>query len=348
MALIGLAEMAELFGVTKQVVTNWRSRKAGFPKPIAELKSGPVWDSDSIEIWAETEGLEFDKLSEETVELDEAVRSARIVAMMNMKGGVGKSTLAANLGWFCSHQLNFKVLLVDLDPQFNLSQYILGVRGYLELLDSEADMVDQIFEAAMKDGASVDVHSLVRRVKQWADGSLLHLLPARLDLAWSIRNAPSAANLLGDRLEELRAEYDIILIDCAPTDSMLSDAAYMAADYIFVPVRPEFLSAIGLPLLLQSQARFQERNPTRSLPTFGGVIFNDASEKSEHAKARRDVKEVAALNDLYVFKSELSHSDSYPAGARAGKPIFLTDHARDWKKAELTSVANEFIERIGL
>ena len=348
MSLVGLAEMADLFGVTKQVLSNWRSRKPTFPQPIAELKSGPVWNLDAVLAWAEAEGIEITATAPNGTSPKQPVRRpAQVAALMNMKGGVGKSTLAANLGWYAAHLYNLRVLLIDLDPQFNLSQYILGIKGYEALIDAEAPTISSLFSAAHT-GSSVDIKNIVRRVKNWNDGSCLHLVPASLDLSWAIRNAPASANLLDDHLGDLKSSYDLIIIDCAPTDSVLSDAAYMAADFIFVPVKPEFLSTIGLPLLLQSQAIFQNKNPNRSLPTFGGIIFNDTGEKAEHDRARAYVRSVAQENELHVFENEVTHSDSYPVGSRVGKPIFLTDNARSQKKSEFFAVGNEFLRRIGL
>jgi chromosome partitioning protein len=330
--LVGLAEMAELFGVTKQVLTNWRSRKAAFPEPVVELKSGPVWQLTAIRAWANSQDIELtDHGSLELESQNVARRTAKVTALMNMKGGVGKSTVTANLGWYCAHIKNMRVLLIDLDPQFNLSQYILGIKGYEALLEDEAPTVDQLFGTSLPGSDTIDIVNMIREVHNWNDGSCLHLIPAKLDLAWSIRNAPASANLLEDHLGDVKDRYDVILIDCAPTDSVLSDAAYMAADYIFVPVRPEFLSTIGLPLLLESMRRFQISHPSRALPTFGGIIFNRA---------------VADENDLHVFNCEISHSDSYPVGSRVGKPIFLTEKARTNKKTEFTQVAEEFLRRI--
>lgn len=347
MELVGLAEMAELLGVTKQVLTNWRSRKAGFPQPMAELKSGPVWRMGDLRAWAASQDIDLPE--EEPVEADDVGqprRMAKVAALMNMKGGVGKSTVCANLAWYCAHVRNMRVLLIDLDPQFNLSQYILGIKGYEALLADDAPTVDQLFVTSSPNTDAIDIASMIRRVRDWNDGSCLHIIPAKLDLAWSIRNAPASANLLEDHLREVKDQYDVILIDCAPTDSVLSDAAYMASDYIFVPVRPEFLSTIGLPLLLESMRRFQISQPNRPLPTFGGIIFNGTGEKVEHDRARAYVRTVADQNDLHVFDCEISHSDSYPVGSRVGKPIFLTEKARTSKKEEFSQVAEEFLRRI--
>lgn len=350
MKLVGLAEMADLLGITKQVLTNWRSRKTDFPKPMAELKSGPVWDLGQIREWAEAEGLPISDLELDDVSAEAVPRSrtAKVAALMNMKGGVGKSTLSANLGWYAAHQKNLKVLLVDLDPQFNLSQYILGIKGYETLLEKEYPTIDKLFTVSAPGSAKIEIKKIVRRVQNWNDGSCLHLLPAKLDLAWIVRNAPSSANLLHDNLTDVKDQYDLVIIDCAPTDSVLSDAAYMAADYIFVPVRPEFLSTIGLPLLLESLDRFHTLNPTRPLPLFGGIIFNDTGEKAEHDRARGYVRQIAKEHDLHIFHGEISHSDSYPVGSRIGKPIFMTDNARSYKKDEFALVANEFLNRMDL
>src|SRR5438105_1214197 len=120
--LVGTAELAELLGVSKQTISNWRSKETDFPEPMAELKSTPVWDRSAVISWAREHGL-----SSEGLQRLGAESSAVVVSLMNMKGGVGKSTLTANLGWYCASRQHRRVLLVDLDPQFNLTQYVLGV-----------------------------------------------------------------------------------------------------------------------------------------------------------------------------------------------------------------------------
>ena len=78
-------------------------------------------------------------------------------------------------------------------------------------------------------------------------------------------------------------------------------------------------------------------------------MFNDSdSSKSEHNRSRKTVLKVAKEQGWHIFEGQLSHSDSYPAGARAGKPIFLTGYARSWKKEELMAVAKEFMDRVGI
>ena len=345
--LVGLAEIAALLGTTKQVISNWRTRKPNFPAPAADLKSGPVWQREDIVKWAKKEGLpvaEGGKLEGASAKRA-STRCARIVALMNMKGGVGKSTLATNLGWYAAFMRDYRVLLVDLDPQFNMSQYVLGTAGYEKLVLDKQPTVEMLFRA---EGRPTGADKVIVEVSEYTDGSCVHLMPASLELAWTIKTAVERAHLLKKYLEDVRNNYDLIIVDCAPTESILSRAAYHAADYVFIPVKPEFLSSIGLPLLQRSMDEFSSENPDASVPEVGGIILNDTMDKVEQAKSRRDVQAFAKRFNWPIFKNEISHSESYPAGARQGKPIFLTDNARWVKKDELVRVGDEFLREIGL
>ncbi|WP_242121950.1 AAA family ATPase [Sphingomonas lacusdianchii] len=344
---MGVAEIAEMLGVSKQVVANWRGRKGGFPAPTATLKAGPVWTREAITAWAVSQGIAVRQEEEVTSIEAEVRRPASVAALMNMKGGVGKSTLTANIGWHASYNRGMRVLLVDLDPQFNLSQYILGVEGYERLVSDDDDTIETLFRHEPGEGPA-DIRDLIREVHGWNDGSCLHLVPASLDLAWSMRLALERAHVLRDALDEVRDGYDLIIIDCAPTESILSTATYFAADWILVPVKPEFLSAIGLPLLLKSITEFENTHRTEMTPQIAGIVFNDVSDRVEHDRSRRFVRDTATRHAIPVFRNEINHSDSYPAGARQGKPIFLTDNARSTRKEELERVGDEFLGSIGL
>ena len=138
------------------------------------------------------------------------------------------------------------------------------------------------------------------------------------------------------------------MIDCPPTESILTTAAYLASNYILVPVRPEFLSCIGLPLLVRSLDDFRAQNDEHEIK-LAGIVFNSATNyKGEHLRAKDYVHNVAQKHGWYVFTNEVGYSDSYPKGAREGRPIFLTDYARWTKKMEFDAVAKEFTKQIGL
>ena len=349
--LVGIAEVAELFGTTRQAASNWRVRHANFPSPTASLKSGPVWELPDIIAWAEEQGMAVKAAKAEAITTTQD-RKAKCVttSFVNMKGGVGKSTLTANLGWYIAYFKNKRVLLVDLDPQFNLSQYVLGNTKYERHLKKESPTVVDVFEEHTPGRTpGKQPSNAIIQVMKWEDGSLIHLVPSKLDLAWTLKNPHEKEHLLRDFLNEVKENYHLILIDCPPTESMLTTAAYLASDYLVVPMRPEFLSTIGLPLLVRSLNDHRNKYKNESGPELAGIIFNDSNGvKSEHRKSCSDVRKVAQKEGWHIFKKQISHSDSYPAGARVGKPIFLTDYARTTKKEELEAVGREFLAQINM
>ncbi|CNC59727.1 ParA family protein [Escherichia coli] len=278
------------------------------------------------------------------------------VSLINMKGGVGKTTLTFNLAWFSAWQANLRVLAIDLDPQSNLSQYFMGAQKYLEYLNSDKLTVVDIFEqfSAPKQtkGApsALEPKEVIHRLHRWNDGSLLDLIPSRLELAWTLKNPTEKAHLLPQFLSQVSDNYDLILIDCAPTESILTNAAYRSSRYVVVPVKPEFLATIGLPLLGRSLQEFSLMHQNQSLE-MAGIIFNDARRSNpppEQKSSKSDVKKLAKQLGWAVFDEVAHHSDSYPTGSRQGTPIFLTDYAHHYVKDEFNEVGNRFLEVIGL
>jgi chromosome partitioning protein len=142
----------------------------------------------------------------------------------------------------------------------------------------------------------------------------------------------------------------LIIIDCAPTESILTVAAYKSSRYILIPVKPEFLAAIGLPLLVRSIQDFHSSFGQHQLD-IAGIVFTDADPqqvKPEHLSGRKDVATVANQEGWPVFTNELRHSDSYPRGARDGSPIFQTDYARWWVVDSFNNLGAEFMKSVGL
>lgn len=268
------------------------------------------------------------------------------VSLINMKGGVGKSTIAVNLAWAFANEV--KVLLVDLDPQFNASQYVLGNHRYhTEIYAKNAPTVQDIFEAS---AVPLDHNSVICNVREyWSiSPSQLDLIPSRLELAKVLHQPAHKEHLLADFISEVENRYALILFDCPPTESLFTTAAYLASDYVLVPVKPEFLSTIGLPLLDRSMSDFDKKFPGRQLQ-LAGIVFNAAEEYiPEEEKSKRSVRQLAEQYDWYVFDNEISYSRSYAKGAREGQPIFRTSNARWYRAKEFYSFGSEFADRIGL
>ena len=280
---------------------------------------------------------------------------ATVASLINMKGGVGKSTLTFNLAWSLAWRHDRRVLAVDLDPQANLSQYFLGAGEYLQLLaDPDQKTVVDVFEQYSAPSARVGSPTrltpsdAIHELRNWSDGSLLHFVPSRLELAWTLKNPTEKSELLPAFIAQVESEYDVVLIDCAPTESILTTAAYRSSRYVFVPVRPEFLATIGLPLLARSLDEFRLVHQNHRLD-MGGIIFNGlrrVNTPPAQQTSRQDVIRVAAQHQWPVFDNVAHHSDSYATGSRSGAPIFLTDYAREYVIREFELVADEFLRAI--
>ena len=116
------------------------------------------------------------------------------------------------------------------------------------------------------------------------------------------------------------------------------------------PVKPEFLAAVGLPLLARSLNEHKLGRDDQDID-LAGIVFNDADplrKKREHNRARRNVRATAKKHGWPVFKNEARHSDSYAAGSREGTSIFHTKYARFYVVKEFALVGDEFLSKVGL
>lgn len=189
---------------------------------------------------------------------------SRVISIINMKGGVGKSTLTVNIAHYlcAAAKRATKILVVDLDPQFNASQYLLGVSRYENIvLKDERPTVWDIFEQAARTpglkASGRDLTTSIISVRKWTNGGKLDLIASQLELSYTLKNPSQKEHLLAGFLDHTAGDYDLVLIDCAPTESVLTTAAYLASQTILIPVKPEFLSTIGLPLIKQSLDEFR-------------------------------------------------------------------------------------------
>lgn len=280
---------------------------------------------------------------------------AKVVSLINMKGGVGKSTLSVNLAWHLAAYNNWgkKVLVVDLDPQFNASQYLVGVNKYNAMLEDEKPTMWDIFEQhtktpGNKTAKKIKATDVIRNIVKYRGGGKIDLIPSRLELSLSLKSSSQKPHLLNKLINEVKNDYDIVLIDCAPTESMLTTAAYISSDYILVPVKPEYLSTIGLPLLKSSVESFLDEYSDNQLEVLGIVFNGTEGYIPEEDKSKYEVKTMAAKNNWAIFDSEIPYSRSYPKGAREGKPIFGTSYARTTQCDNFRAFADEFGRRAGL
>ena len=200
---------------------------------------------------------------------------ARILAISNQKGGVGKTTTAVNLAAALAHACAQRVLLVDLDPQGNASSGLGHPRP-----DVEAGVYDALLRG-------VPVDSLVRKTS--VEG--LSLLPATRDLVGAeveLVDEPERESVLRRTLEPLADQFDWIVIDCAPSLGLLTVNALVAANGVLIPLQAEYYAMEGLSDLLYSMQLVRKRL-NREL-TREGVLLTMSDRRNRLA---REVEEQA-------------------------------------------------------
>ncbi|HZT82763.1 MAG TPA: ParA family protein [Gemmataceae bacterium] len=280
---------------------------------------------------------------------------AIVMSLINMKGGVGKTTLAAQLAFAAtSPQRRLRTLAVDLDPQSNLSQALLTPERYVRHLRQRKPTIVQIFEQYFPPSEEsesprpLDVGEVI--LNEPTIRPNLDLIVSRLELSHTLKNPHGKERRLARALAQVADDYDLILIDCAPTESILTEAAYHASRYVLVPVKPEFLATIGLPLLARSIQEFKYENADHALDICG-IVFNHSSSYSVGPEGRRSIREVqteARKHGWHVFETQVRYSRSYAKAAREGRPIRLTSNVRWYVPEEFNRFVDEFFERIEL
>ena len=273
------------------------------------------------------------------------------VSVINMKGGVGKTTIAALLGGYASRTLNFKVLAIDLDPQANLSQALMGEPRYRQFLNNKSPSIVEIFNGYQPptlntaSAGPLDVDNVIVRGTPLG-GPNFHIIPSRFDfsnnLVESIKPDPRVlARFIADYFQD----KDLILIDCAPTESIFTQAAYHASRYILVPVKPEYFATIGFPLLNDSLAAFRNNNRGHLIEIVGVVINNSFydggnSGGPEKGRAMREIYQEAGRNGWRIFNHEIPHSRGFPKMMRGD--FNWLGNANEYR-----IFAREFFQRLG-
>lgn len=201
-----------------------------------------------------------------------------VVSVINYKGGVGKTTLTANIGAELASR-GRRVLLVDLDPQSSLTFSLYRVSQWEQELASDRTVL-QWFQSFLARGSADPLHKyvvtppavneLVRRNGGQLDlvASHLGLIDVDLDLAAGLGGSRFQLDsprflpvhrVLAEALQDPAfAQYDAILIDCAPNFNMVTRTAIVASDHVIIPARPDYLSTLGIDYLRTRLSRLVE------------------------------------------------------------------------------------------
>ena len=250
--------------------------------------------------------------------------SARVIAIVNQKGGVGKSTTAVNLGASLA-LLGRRVLVVDIDPQGNTTT---GVGIDKRTVDRD------IYSVLLQHAAIADV-TLPTEIEQLA------VVPATLSLAGAeveLVSALQRENRLKTALAAVRDRYDEVLIDCPPSLGLLTINALTAADEVIIPVQAEYYALEGLSQLIAIVRRIKEGlNPDL---TIGGVLITMFDGRTK--LATEVLEEVHKFFPDRVFHTQIPRNIRLSEAPSYGKPAILFDVKSRGAQAYL-SLARELV-----
>ena len=254
------------------------------------------------------------------------VGQTKIMAIINQKGGVGKSTTAINLSAALG-EMGKQVLLVDLDPQGNSSSG-LGVE--------KSQVQNCIYDVLLND---VPVEEVI--IPDVCEG--LDLVPATINLAGAeveLVSEMARENRLKDAIGALRGKYDYIFIDCPPSLGLLTVNALVAADKLLIPIQCEFYALEGVTKLLDSMKRVKTRlNPTLDIY---GVLMTMYDGRT--TLSRQVVEEVRSYFGRLVFETLIPRTVKLSEAPSFGQPITLYDPSGKGAQSYM-SLAKEVIAR---
>ena len=241
---------------------------------------------------------------------------AKITAICNQKGGVGKTVTAVNLGIGLARE-GKKVLLVDMDAQGSLTAS-LGYRRPDQMENTLATILGRmILDEPVSPGEGI-LHQ----------AEAVDLLPANIELSGlevTLVNTMSRETILRDYLNSVRDQYDVILLDCCPSLGMLTINALAAADQVLIPMQAHYLSIKGLEQLIRTISNVKRKiNPGLEI---AGILITMADLRTTYSREIIELLRNSYGDKLRIFNSIIPQSIRAAETSAEGRSIYLHDPA---------------------
>ena len=241
---------------------------------------------------------------------------AKITALCNQKGGVGKTVTAVNLGIGLARE-GKRVLLADIDPQGSLTASL----GY-QRPDQMENTMAEILGRVISDEPQAPDEGIIHH----AEG--VDLLPANIELSGlevTLVNTMSRETILRDYLNSVRDRYDVILLDCCPSLGMLTINALAAADEVIIPAQAHYLSLRGMEQLIRTISNVKRKiNPALEI---AGILITMADMRTNYSREIIELLRNTYGSKLRIFDRIIPLSILAAEPSDEGRSIYLHDPA---------------------
>lgn len=290
-------------------------------------------------------------------------RHAKVVSFINMKGGVGKTTLTKEIGYHLVKN-GKRVLLIDIDPQINLTQSLFKKYNYAQ--SEEIAKKERLRQDNKKLNLKIAKHSVKEVIiGTVADESGLtykdialeleknfYIIPGELGVNFITRATDNSSieNSIYNFIEDstLREDFDYIFIDCPPTYSSYTIAAFKASDFYLIPIKADAYSLLGIDMLFKVVNEIKKVNKLyfRDKPLkLLGIILSDVESSPGIGKMNlmEDIRSSKKLKDKYIFENTFLHNVNLQQDLG-----YFIDDSNSVKKSKpnLKKICNEFERRI--
>ena len=303
---VGINEIADMARISKQAVANWRARRPDFPKPIANLASGPIFRRSHIRTWLRRR----------------KVPMAHVLSTINLKGGVAKTTTTVALAETYSAEFGKRVLVIDLDPQTNATTMLIGEEKWHKLNAKQHTLARLFKDALAPDEKQFDLAAtLQRKVSNVSGANTIDLLPSSLDLIDvqdQLVNTPVGKygairpfDILWRATKELVENYDIVLVDCPPNLGKITQNGLRISQSYIIPTIPDHLSTYGIPQIVTRVEEFS-KEIAEEIEPLGIIVTKYQVQSTVHGNV---LKNLQRAKDAPVFETLIRQANDVAGAA---------------------------------
>ncbi|HCT3284839.1 AAA family ATPase [Morganella morganii] len=271
--------------------------------------------------------------------------AAPVISFINMKGGVGKTTLCVGMAEYLANYMGKKILVIDVDPQFNATQSLMGKYGkvddYMENHLSNGNTIRKIFETpsnVMERSKIASPEDVITKIDDNLD-----IILGDINIIFDTSQESVRVNKINNFINKnnLKNHYDFIFIDSPPTISLFTDAALIASNYYLVPVKIDHYSVLGATSLISAIDTLQD-NHNKTLIHIGFIYTNtDDDFTQKTTKIKEQFEEKSPFDSMYFFNNRLSYVRNLMVGAQGNIPSHYERSRND-----IANICDEFLSRM--